>query len=119
MECIDPSLHGGFFLVDHHLIIIAFFIEVDEVGCGPSLLCWTVLHIMSQLATFKAGIIVSVRCCLGDVASCCPPLLSPVVRSSRTAEIHWNRLVIERRRGVRGVDWGCPVSDGVLVSSRV
>src|SRR5260370_38789776 len=118
-ECVDPSLCGSFLLVDHCLIVIAFFIKVDEVGRGPLSLHWTVSRIVSQLAAFEAGIVSSARCCLGDAASCCSSLLSPSVRSSGMAEIHWDRLVVERWGGVRGVDWRCPVSDGGAVSSRV
>ena len=106
-------------MVDHCLIIVAFFVEVDEVGHGPLSLCWTVLHVVSQLATFKAGIVGGARCHLGDVASCCSPLLSPTVRSPGMAEIHWDRLVVEHWRGIGRVDQRCPVSNGVAVSSGV
>ncbi len=118
-KCIDPPLHGGFLLVDHHFIVVAFFVEIDEVGRGPMSLCGTVSHIVSHLATFKAGVVSSVRGCLGDATSCHSSLLSPAIWGSRMAEVHWDRLVIEHWWGIGRVYWGCPVSDQIMVSSGV
>ncbi len=56
-ECVNPPLCGHFFLVDYHLIVIAFFVKVDEVGCSPLSLHWTVSCVVSQLAAFEAGVV--------------------------------------------------------------
>ncbi len=119
MQGVDSSLGRGLFLVDHCFFVVVFFVEVDEVHCGSSLFRGAISRIVSYLATFEAGVVGHAGRRLGYTALCRSPLLSPLIRGPKVAEVHWNGLVIEHSGGVGRVDWRHPVSDRIAISTGV
>ena len=106
---------GGFFRINRGFLIEGPFFEVNEVRGGSSSSGRAVSRIVPYLPAFKACVVSSARHSLSNAVLCVSSLPSPLIWGPGAAEVHGNGSVIECGRGSGRVNWGSPISDGVLV----